>query len=261
MKIAIVNQKGGVGKTTTAINLSTAIAATGKSVLLIDIDPQGNASTGLGIDRANRACSIYDVLIGNSDIAEATIATRVAGLAIVPSTVALSGAEVELVALVRRMYRLRTALAAAPPYDFVMIDCPPSLGLLTLNALVAADSVLVPLQCEFFALEGLSQLLGTIERVRAGPNADLTVLGVVLTMIDRRNRLSDQVSADVRAVMGAQVFDTAIPRNVRLSEAPSHGLPALLYDLRCSGSAAYLELTREVLQRAAAHLSLKVSNG
>ena len=261
MKIAIVNQKGGVGKTTTAINLATAIAATGKTVLLVDIDPQGNASTGLGIDRAARSSSIYEVLIGDTSIDDATLPTCVGGLSIVSSTAALSGAEVELVGVARRMYRLRTVLDAAPLYDFVLIDCPPSLGLLTLNALVAADSVLVPLQCEFFALEGLSQLLGTIERVRAGPNAQLAILGVVLTMVDRRNRLSDQVAADVRAVMGVQVFTTVIPRNVRLSEAPSHGLPALLYDLRCSGSVAYLELAREVLQRTTDRTLSKVSNG
>lgn len=261
MKIAIVNQKGGVGKTTTAINLATALAAAGKTVLLVDIDPQGNASTGLGIDRRSRDCSVYDVLIGQASLAEAILPTQVPGLSIVASTAALSGAEVELVGLDRRMHRLGTALAGAAAFDFILIDCPPSLGLLTLNALVAADRVLVPLQCEFFALEGLSQLLGTVERVRSGPNLRLAILGIVLTMIDKRNRLSDQVAADVRAVMGAQVFTTTIPRNVRLSEAPSHGLPALLYDYRCSGSAAYIELAREVLARVGEHSLPKVANG
>lgn len=249
MKIAIVNQKGGVGKTTTAINLATALAATGLNVLLIDIDAQGNASTGLGIDRRSRRCSIYEVLIGTATLSEATVKTSIPGLSIIPSTSALAGAEIDLVGLDRRMQRLAESLADNAVYDYVLIDCPPSLGLLTLNALTAADSVLVPLQCEFFALEGLSQLLSTIERVRNGPNCRLTLLGIVLTMIDRRNRLSDQVATDVRAVMGAKVFATAIPRNVRLSEAPSHGLPALIYDVKCLGSTAYLALAREVIER------------
>ena len=250
MRIAIANQKGGVGKTTTAINLGTALAAAGKSVLLLDMDPQGNASTGLGIDRRMRTRSVYEVLLGDATLAEATMPTAVPGLAIVPSTAALSGAEVELVGVERRNRRLADAVAGAA-YDYVLTDCPPSLGLLTLNALVAAESVLVPLQCEFFALEGLSQLLSTIERVRDGPNPGLRLLGIVLTMADRRNRLSEAVAADVRAVMGNQVFTTAIPRNVRLSEAPSHGLPALVYDLRCLGSVAYVELAKEVLERTA----------
>lgn len=249
MKIAIANQKGGVGKTTTAINLATALAAAGKSVLLLDMDAQGNASTGLGIDRRARDCSIYDVILGEASIAEATLPTAVPGLSIVPSTSALAGAEVELVGLDRRNRRLAEAIDAAPAYDFILTDCPPSLGLLTLNALTAAESVLVPLQCEFFALEGLSQLLDTIERVRSGLNPALRLLGIVLTMADRRNRLSEQVVADVRAVMGVQVFETTIPRNVRLSEAPSHGMPALVYDLRCAGSLAYIALAREVLAR------------
>lgn len=249
MRIAIANQKGGVGKTTTAINLATALAATGKSVLLLDMDAQGNASTGLGIDRRTRKRSIYEVLIGDVTIDEATVPTAVPGLSIVPSTAALAGAEVELVGLDRRNRRLADALEEARAYDFMLTDCPPSLGLLTLNALVAAQAVLVPLQCEFFALEGLSQLLSTIERVRDGPNPRLRLLGVVLTMADRRNRLSEQVAADVRAVMGRQVFATVIPRNVRLSEAPSHGVPALIYDLRCLGSIAYIELAKEVLER------------
>ena len=213
------------------------------------MDAQGNASTGLGIDRRARDCSIYDVILGEASIAEATMPTGVPGLSIVPSTSALAGAEVELVGLDRRNRRLAEAVDDAPAYDFILTDCPPSLGLLTLNALTAAEAVLVPLQCEFFALEGLSQLLDTIERVRSGLNPKLRLLGVVLTMADRRNRLSEQVVADVRAVMGAQVFETAIPRNVRLSEAPSHGMPALVYDLRCAGSLAYIALAREVLAR------------
>ncbi len=252
MRIAIANQKGGVGKTTTAINLATAIAATGRSVLLLDMDAQGNASTGLGIDRRARARSIYDVLLGEASLDEATIATAVPGVSLVPSTAALAGAEVELVGMERRSRRLADAVDAGRAYDYVLTDCPPSLGLLTLNALVAAAAVLVPLQTEFFALEGLSQLLSTIERVREGPNPALRLLGVVLTMADKRNRLSEAVAADVRAVMGAQVFATAIPRNVRLSEAPSHGLPALVYDLRCLGSLAYIELAKEVIERSTA---------
>jgi chromosome partitioning protein len=251
MIIAIANQKGGVGKTTTAVNLATALAAIGKRVLVVDSDPQGNASTGLGLDRKGREPSLYEVLIGTATAAEAVRQTPVPGLSLMPATSSLAAAEVELVSADRRTSRLADALASMAPYDFVLIDCPPSLGLVTVNALVAADSVLVPLQSEFFALEGLTQLLGTIDRVKAGLNRRLELLGIVLTMVDRRNRLSDQVCADVRAVMGAKVLKTQVPRNVRLSEAPSHGLPALIYDSRCAGSEAYLALARELLARIA----------
>jgi chromosome partitioning protein len=256
MIIAIANQKGGVGKTTTAVNLATALAAIGKRVLVVDSDPQGNASTGLGIGRRNREPSLYQLLIGEASAVDAIKPTDIPGLSVVPATEALSGAEVELVSADRRTHRLAEALATLPPHDFVLIDCPPSLGLLTVNALVAADSVLVPLQSEFFALEGLSQLLGTIDRVKAGLNRRLELLGIVLTMVDRRNRLSDQVCDDVRAVMGAKVLKTMVPRNVRLSEAPSHGLPALIYDSRCVGSEAYVALARELLGRIDADLAL-----
>jgi len=254
--LAIANQKGGVGKTTTAINLGTALAAVGETVLIVDLDPQGNASTGLGIDLPSRRFSTYDVLVGDTPMRAAVLPTAVPRLFIAPSTLDLSGFELEIGQARDRAFRLRAALAAlaapsgeANHFGYVLVDCPPSLNLLTVNAMAAANAILVPLQCEFFALEGLSQLLKTVEQVKQTLNPSLSIHGIVLTMFDARNNLSGQVVADVREFMGKKVYDTVIPRNVRVSEAPSYGKPVLVYDIKCVGSEAYLRLATEVIQR------------
>ncbi len=255
--LAIANQKGGVGKTTTAINLGTGLAAVGERVLLIDIDPQGNASTGLGLPRSARSSSIYDVLISEAALSTVTVRSSVPGLDLVPADSDLSGVEIELGSQPRRSFRLRNAIAGLSSisgspqtaYSYILIDCPPSLNLLTVNAMTAADAVLVPLQCEFFALEGLTQLLHTVELVRGSLNPKLEIQGLVLTMYDRRNSLSSQVEQDVRAHFGEKVYKTVIPRNVRVSEAPSFGKPALVYDINCTGSQAYMRLASELIGR------------
>ena len=260
--LVIANQKGGVGKTTTAINLGTALAAVGERVLLIDSDPQGNASTGLGIPHAMRRHTLYDVLMGEKTLAEALVKTSVPGLDVLPSDPDLSGVEMELAQDTRRSFRLKDAidpLRQNKAYSYILIDCPPSLNLLTVNAMAAADAVLVPLQCEFFALEGLTQLMRTVELVRGSLNPRLEIQGVVLTMYDRRNSLSEQVAADVRGHFGEKVYETVIPRNVRVSEAPSFGKPVLIYDLKCTGSQAYLKLAREVVLRERARRKLELA--
>ena len=253
--IALANQKGGVGKTTTAINLATALAAVDHRVLLIDLDPQGNASTGLGVERPARAVTSYELILGEAELDQAVVSTDIPRLAIVPASEDLAGAELEFAGRERREFLLSRAIRSrVRDYDEVLVDCPPSLNLLTINALVAADSVLVPLQCEFYALEGLSQLMRTIERVQRALNPRLDLQGVLLTMYDQRNNLSDQVAADVRRHFGARVFDTMIPRNVRIAEAPSHGKPVLTYDHGCAGAQAYIRLATEVLRRSGAAL-------
>jgi len=259
--LAVANQKGGVGKTTTAINLATALAAVGERVLIVDLDPQGNASTGLGVPRGERRATTYDVLMGETRLNDAAMATKVPGLWLAPADPDLSGVELELGQAAGRSFKLRDALAplradrGAEAFTYVLIDCPPSLNLLTVNAMAAADAVFVPLQCEFFALEGLSQLMRTVELVRGSLNPRLELQGIVLTMFDRRNSLSGQVAADVRTHFGDKVYATVIPRNVRVSEAPSFGKPALIYDLKCAGSQAYLKLAREVTGRERARLA------
>ncbi len=253
--ITVANQKGGVGKTTTAINLGTALAAIGQNVLIVDLDPQGNASTGIGIDKLDRDVSTYHVLIGEKSLSEASVSTNIPRLSVAPSTLDLLGVELEISQYDDRAYRLKKSIADGvvtangDDFDYILVDCPPSLNLLTINAMAASNSIIVPLQCEFFALEGLSQLLATVEQIKQSINPNLSIHGIVLTMFDSRNNLSAQVVDDVRQHMGEAVYKTVIPRNVRVSEAPSYGKPALLYDFKCSGSQAYLKLASEVIQR------------
>lgn len=258
--LSVANQKGGVGKTTTSVNLATAMSAVGHKVLLVDLDPQGNATTGLGVRRSSIVKSVYDVLFGEAHVLDVAKKTKVPNLSLVPSSIHLSGAEIELVTAKTREYRLKEAFRTPLPYDYIIIDCPPSLNLLTLNALVASDSVVVPLQCEFYALEGLSHLVKTIERVKKHYNPELDIHGVVLTMFDRRNNLSGMVADDVRKYFGDKVYKTMIPRNVRVSEAPSFGLPAIVYDMKCPGAEAYIHLASEVLKREKEYMKgLKVA--
>ncbi len=251
--LAVVNQKGGVGKTTTTVNLATALAAVNKKVLVIDFDPQGNASTGLGIESNNREVTSYDIVLSDTPVENSIQKTAIPRLHVIPATIDLSGAEIEMVSLMRREYRLKMALdRISGQYDYILIDCPPSLGLLTLNALAASTAVLIPLQCEFYALEGLSHLMRTIQLVKENLNATLSIQGIVLTMYDKRNKFTEQIENDVRGYFGDLVYSSVIPRNIRMSEAPSHGKPALIYDMHCAGSKAYIQLASELLKRESA---------